>query len=314
MVPVSREAWHRHRRPGGVGGTVFLTHLVTLVVPTIDRPTQRRALRRVEVMTALGAAVSSLEYLAARRDFAPGGLLSWQTARARYRWMSGRNSRNGRREKVLAAVFDRPGIEALFAVRVLAAAALIAPGTPRSVRRTAATTFLAATNYAVAARSPYGSDGSEAVLSISLTTLALGRLVGDDAKVREACLWFIALQSVFSYGIAGAAKAISPVWRDGTGVRDIFRTHAFGQKHVFEVLRDRPRLARLLGVTTIAGEMLFPLVLVAPRRAAQALLAVGGGFHVGNAFVMGLNRFVWAFIGTYPAIAYCARSLGENRK
>lgn len=296
-------------KPGGVGGTVFLTDLATKVVPSIDRPTQSRALRRVELMTALGAAVSSLEYLAARRDFAPGGLLSWQTARARYRWM---NKGKGRREKVLAAVFDRPGIEVLFGARVLAAAALMAPGTPRHVR-TAATTFLAATNYAVAARSPYGSDGSEAVLSISLTTLALGRLVGDDPKVREACLWFIALQSVFSYGIAGAAKAISPVWRDGTGVRDIFRTHAFGQKHVFEVLRDRPRLARLLGATTIAGEILFPLVLVAPRRAAQALLAVGGGFHVGNAFVMGLNRFVWAFIGTYPAVAYCSRSLGEKR-
>ena len=133
-----------------------------------------------------------------------------------------------------------------------------------------------------------------------------------DPKAREACLWFIALQSAFSYGIAGSAKAISPVWRDGTGVRDIFRTHIFGQKTVFEVLRDRPKLARLLGATTIAGEMLFPLVLVAPKRAAQGLLLVGGGFHVGNAFVMGLNRFVWAFIGTYPAVAYCSRALGKD--
>jgi hypothetical protein len=179
--------------------------------------------------------------------------------------------------------------------------------------RNAATTFLAATNYAVAARSPYGSDGSEAVLSISLTSLALTRLFGDDPKAREACLWFIALQSALSYGIAGVAKAISPVWRDGTGVRDIFRTHVFGHPRVFALLKDRPRLTRALGIATITGETLFPLVLVAPKRVAQALLAIGGGFHVGNAFVMGLNRFVWAFLGTYPAIAYCARGLGETR-
>ncbi|OZM72625.1 hypothetical protein CFN78_13370 [Amycolatopsis antarctica] len=273
----------------------------------IDRREQDHALNRVEQLTGLGAAVSSLEYLASSRDFDRGELLSWETARTRYRWMSGKS------EKALAAVFDKPGIQVLFGMRVFAAATLMNPRASAQ-SKTAAATYLAGTNFAVHARSPYGSDGSETVLTISLTTLALSRWFGADPRARQACLWFIAAQSCLSYGIAGAAKAISPVWRDGSAVRDIFRTKMFGHKLAFSVLRDRPRMARALGQVTIVGETLFPLVLVAPKPIARALIGVGAGFHVGNAVGMGLNRFVWAFLGTYPAIIYCSRALGRGKK
>lgn len=271
----------------------------------IDRDRQDRALRQVEALTGLGAAVSSLEYLASSKDFDRGELLSWETARTRYRWMT------GRAEKVLGVFFDKPGIQGLFGLRVLAAATLMNPKASATSKNTAAT-YLAATNFAVHARSPYGSDGSETVLTISLTTLALSKAFSSDPRARQACLWFIAAQSCLSYGIAGVAKAISPVWRDGTAVRDIFRTRMFGHRFAFDFLRERPRLSRALGHVTIVGETLFPLVLVAPGPVARALLAVGAGFHGSNAVFMGLNRFVWAFLGTYPAIAYCARGLGRT--
>ncbi|PXY36319.1 hypothetical protein [Prauserella flavalba] len=271
----------------------------------IDRAEQDRALRRVEALTGLGAAVSSLEYLASSKDFDRGELLSWDTARTRYRWMT------GRLEKALGTVFDKPGVQVLFGARVLAAATLMnSAATERA--KTAAATYLAGTNFAVHARSPYGSDGSETVLTISLTTLTLSKLFANDPKARQACLWFIAAQSCLSYGIAGVAKLISPVWRDGSAVRDIFRTRMFGHRLAFSALRDRPRVARALGQATIAGEMLFPLVLVAPKPVARALLGVGASFHAGNAVFMGLNRFVWAFLGTYPAIVYCSRALGRG--
>ncbi|WP_019809781.1 hypothetical protein [Saccharomonospora halophila] len=266
---------------------------------------QDRTLRRVEQLTGLGAAVSSLEYLASSRDFDKGELLSWDTARTRYRWMTGRPG------KVLGAVFDKPGIQALFAARVLAAAALMNPRAGSGAKTTSAT-YLAGTNFAVHARSPYGSDGSETVLTISLTTLTFARLFTNDPRARRACLWFLAAQSCLSYGIAGTAKAVSPVWRDGTAVRDIFRTRMFGHRTAFAVLRERPRLARAVGRATIAGELLFPLVLVTPKPVARTLLGVGAGFHAGNAVFMGLNRFVWAFLGTYPAIVHCSRALGRD--
>jgi hypothetical protein len=35
-----------------------------------------------------------------------------------------------------------------------------------------------------------------------------------------------------------------------------------------------------------------------------ALLGMGVGFHLGCGLVMGLNRFLWAFTATYPAVFY----------
>ena len=36
--------------------------------------------------------------------------------------------------------------------------------------------------------------------------------------------------------------------------------------------------------------------------ASERRLAVGVAFHVSCAFVMGLNRFFWAFCGCYPSV------------
>ena len=43
-------------------------------------------------------------------------------------------------------------------------------------------------------------------------------------------------------------------------------------------------------------------MLIFPLEGKVILLALGFTFHVVNAFVLGLNRFVWAWVATYPAI------------
>jgi hypothetical protein len=35
------------------------------------------------------------------------------------------------------------------------------------------------------------------------------------------------------------------------------------------------------------------------------VLGLGALFHLLNAFMMGLNKFFWAFVSTYPALIYC---------
>lgn len=264
-------------------------------------------LRRVERLAAVGAGVSSLEALAAIRDFEHGSLLNWQVARTRFPWMVGRAAR------VLDVVFDKQGLRALHGLRLASAATVLADRKNRRGKR-AAKAYLAGSSHAMRLRSPYGSDGSEVLLTITLSALTLADLAGGDARAKKACLWFIAAQSCLSYGVAGTAKAVSPVWRDGSAIRDIFRTRIFGQNELFRFLSGKPRLNRAIGWATIAGEALFPLVLLAPKPLARGLLAVGLCFHTGNAVAMGLNRFVWAFVSTYPAIEYCARGLGRERQ
>jgi hypothetical protein len=53
---------------------------------------------------------------------------------------------------------------------------------------------------------------------------------------------------------------------------------------------------------------LFPLILIAPRAVALAMLAAGFVFHVATAVTMGLNTFVIAF----PATLLCVLVLVEH--
>lgn len=52
----------------------------------------------------------------------------------------------------------------------------------------------------------------------------------------------------------------------------------------------------------IGFEIAFPLVLVVPKPLIIALLFTGVAFHLSCAIIMGLDRFVWAFCGCYPAV------------
>ena len=219
----------------------------------------------------------------------------------------------GRFGRMLGPLLKPPGIQVLFGVRVLAAMALLMRSTSRWVRA-GALGLLTSTNMLLHVRSPYGSDGSEHMGTITLSSATLARLFDDDQAARDACVRFIAGQSVLSYGAAGLAKLVSPPWRDGSASRDVVRTRMYGHRPTYELFKRYPQLEKVLGPGTIVGEMAFPAVLLAPGPIAKLLLAIGTSFHVANGVVMGLNRFIWSFLGTYPAIAYVARNLSPIRR
>jgi hypothetical protein len=76
----------------------------------------------------------------------------------------------------------------------------------------------------------------------------------------------------------------------------------YGQPAAARVVRTHRVVGRAAGYAVLAGESLFILTLTAPRALVLPMLAVGVAFHAGCAFVMGLNRFLWAFAAGYPAL------------
>ena len=50
-------------------------------------------------------------------------------------------------------------------------------------------------------------------------------------------------------------------------------------------------------------ELLFPLSFLNPSLLIVALI-LAAGFHVANACLFGLNRFVWFWIASYPSILW----------
>jgi hypothetical protein len=264
------------------------------------------ALRQTELVISTGIILSSLESMCRPQDVEEDGLISWRVNKTR----SVRLTR-GRTAKVLDHLFTPPGIHLMTALRLTAATLVALPGTDRETKA-AATTFLAGTNVLQQLRSHYGADGSDHVNLVVCVALAASKFFPHDAAARKACTAFIAGQSALSYFASGVAKAISPYWRNGSATQGIFRTRTYGTKWLGELLGKYPVVAKGLGWGVWAAEIAFPLVFIAPKPVAGGLIAAGVSFHAGNAAFMGLNRFLWAFGGTYPCVRYHSKHLAKR--
>ena len=58
----------------------------------------------------------------------------------------------------------------------------------------------------------------------------------------------------------------------------------------------------------LAFECSAPIVLVDPT-VCVAWLAIGAAFHLVNAVVFGLDRFLWTWLAAYPALLYWVSEL-----
>jgi hypothetical protein len=144
-------------------------------------------------------------------------------------------------------------------------------------------------------------DGSDQMSLVVLLACLLGR-VGADAVSARAGVSFLAAELTLAYVVAGFSKATSSYWRSGNAFTIIAQTRMYGQPAAARAVRTHPVLGRAAGYAVLAWESLFILTLTAPRALVLVMLAVGVAFHAGCAFVMGLNRFLWAFAAGYPAL------------
>ncbi|MGK5530474.1 hypothetical protein [Streptomyces sp. URMC 129] len=259
-----------------------------------------RALTLAEQISATTHLVSSLELLVRDRDRREGGLNDWDIARDNYA------PRVPGLKKLLDAVADRRTTRLLHGARAVAAASLLVPGTHRA-HRAAANGFLALTSMATYPRHSYGTDGSDQVSFVVQTAALTARLGQRDPRIVDAALWYVALQSTMSYAVSGWVKLLSPVWRSGEALPGIVRTETYGDEGFYRLVSRHPGASRAVAHAVLALECGFPALFLARGRFAPAVLAATGSFHLVNARVMGLGRFLTAFVATYPAVLYAAQ-------
>jgi uncharacterized membrane protein YphA (DoxX/SURF4 family) len=148
---------------------------------------------------------------------------------------------------------------------------------------------------------PY-NGGSDRMRVLVLCCVWASRLTSDPAWQRVA-LGYLAVQVVLSYTMAGWVKLANPDWRSGQALRDVF---AFSTYPVSEGLRtwaDWPRTLLTASWLMMMFELLFPLAL-ADGLALQVALATALLFHLVNACVFGLNRFVWIWPAAFPCLLW----------
>ena len=157
-------------------------------------------------------------------------------------------------------------------------------------------------------RNQFGLDGSNHMILVCSTVIAAVLLI-PDRQAQSLALYYLAGQLLLSYAAAGAAKAISPVWRSGSAIPQITSTLTFGTPRVGALLSAHPPVGLVLCWSVIAFECAAPLLILAGTPGAVAIIAGGFAFHLSIAAIMGLNTFLWSFASAYPALLYLAHQV-----
>jgi hypothetical protein len=254
-------------------------------------------------LAGIGMAIDSAETLFTHDALAPTGLYSWNVLSLGRQYLVA-----GPLARPLGRLFQYPTVLILPLVQLLAAAVLIVGPLLPSYRGpvVAAVALLAATaRILFYMRQQLGLDGADQMLVILLISAGFGSAFGNTS-VGSAAVDYAAFQLLLSYLIAGIAKALSKQWRSGQAICGITGTIGYGQQWVHSLLERWPVLARITCWSVILFECGAPVVALSSVRGTWLVIIVGTCFHLGIAILMGLNVFVWAFTGCYPALLLLA--------
>jgi len=112
---------------------------------------------------------------------------------------------------------------------------------------------------------------------------------------------YLAIQVVLSYFMSGLVKITNPDWRGGQALQDVFAFSTYPVSESLRLLADRPRLLHTGAWAVMLFELAFPMGFVHPAL-LKTTLAIAFAFHVANACLFGLNRFVWFWAASYPSL------------
>lgn len=249
---------------------------------------------QVCLVTLIGVAISSLEWLTPWRKLRPEGLLAAECfgASAIERWW-------------------RPhGLRGVFVVRLACAVVFLGSMLLDVDTIASRASVLAAglVSLPIRFRPPVGVlvaiDGAENMFTMVL--LALGpTFFFDSTLCLEAALAFVAIQALLEYGVAGWSKFTDRQgWIHGPYLQQVFTSTDYGHPRAAALLQASPAMVRVLSAALIALELSVVFSVILPPPFAEALLLSVTAFHLGAAFLMGLNTYVWAFAAAYPAILH----------
>lgn len=148
---------------------------------------------------------------------------------------------------------------------------------------------------------PY--NGGADKMGLLILTCLCGAHFAPNARWAEVIFGYLAAQLVLSYFVSGWVKIVNPAWRRGRALRDVFAFSAYPASENLRGLADHPRLLRAGSWAVMLFELLFPLSLLTGPTLVAAL-GVGAGFHLANACLFGLNRFLWIWLTAYPSLVW----------
>lgn len=248
-------------------------------------------------LIAFAVLLQTIEFLQMQPAFAPSGVWSWGVIRRDLAdW-----------PRPLRALVDQllghPGFVLLLWLRLAGAVVCLFLDIPAVWVALAVITLLGNLRW----RGTF-NGGSDYMTTIVLVAIAAAELVnGVYPKARLIALSYVACQVLLSYFVAGLVKLRGPRWRSGEALGAFLRSDYYGVPASWRAKAwlQRPSVIRAGAWAVIALECLFPMALLDPRL-CLVLIALAVLFQSMNAYLFGLNRFLWAWAAGYPALYACS--------
>ena len=148
-----------------------------------------------------------------------------------------------------------------------------------------------------------GSDSMNLVVALPLAIALTLR----TPVAQAVAFGYITLQTTLSYFVAGCVKIREAEWRSGSALPIFLCTPQYGAPVWLQhTLQASPALSRGASWGVMLFELSFPLAFTAPPF-TLAFLVGAFCFHLINAYILGLNRFVFAWVSAYPAVLFVSQ-------
>ena len=257
--------------------------------------------RSVEVLCGVSLIIQTIEFLALREPLSARGVWTYAIGRDDLAHASRLTQR-------FFAFLSRDHLWlAHLCLRLLAAAALVIHGGSAPV---VGFLFLGSVVVLIRWRGAFngGSDFMTIVVLSGLFIASMGAWVGHQELGLRAGLIYIAIHSASSYFISGGVKLLNADWRSGRALPLFLDGGVYGPLSPTSLYWKKP-VAMLCSWAFITWECLAPLAFL-DVVFALVYCAIVGVFHLLVFWYFGLNRFVFAWLSTFPAIIYVAGQLG----
>ncbi len=158
------------------------------------------------------------------------------------------------------------------------------------------------------------NGGSDVMTATVLLGLSWSSIFPNSEVIQKGALWYIAIQVCLSYFIAGIAKFQNLGWRNGTTLRHVIVASNYDVPDLVRNYFLNSAQSKLLFVASwsvILFECTFPFGLLHPKL-CFFMMAGALVFHLGNVWILGLNRFVLPWLAAYPALLFCATQIASR--
>ncbi len=258
------------------------------------------ALRWIQGLISFSLILQTIEFLQLRKTFSSGSIWDWEILKQEF------ESAPKPLYDFLNFILSNKNFSGFLVVRLVLATLTFVFPSPIFIFVLFLSTILISLRW----RGSF-NGGSDFMTLVVLMALLIATTFPEHPKVRIGCLWYIALQTCTSYFIAGIVKLQKKNWRTGRALKGFLSSTIYRPGWLESVLQNHPGFILFSSWFIMMFECAFPLALLHPKLCTP-LLGIAFVFHLANAYVFGLNRFLFAWVAAYPALYFCSISVSSG--